>query len=651
MSRLDLRGLGMNKKKRIVIGTAGHIDHGKTALIRALTGTDTDRLAEEKKRGISIDLGFAFIDLSDEIRAGIVDVPGHEGFVKNMLAGATGIDMVLLVVAADDSVMPQTVEHLSIVELLGVNRGVVAVTKTDIVDEDMVSVTEDETEELISRTSLAGSPIVRVSSATGEGIEDLKNALASVAREVDYRKQNRPAFLPIDRVFSLKGIGTLITGTLWSGEIRVGSEMEIIPKRKKVRIRSAEVHGETRENVFAGERVALNVHGAGKDALERGDVLTEKSKLSPTYMIDAKLRMLDTAAKGIRYRERVRFHHGTKEAFGRVIFLDRIDELKPGESAFVQIRLEGPMACSSQDNFIVRRYSPITTIGGGLILDNHPKKHKRGRQRVIEDLEIRERMDTDEILDLNISSTGVIKKGELAKKMEIVESSLGEKIERMRKEGSVIILEKSINDKDPFIMSRDLFEEASGAALEKLSAFHEMHPRKKGVESGIIKKLFAEYGIGDNVSVCFIKRLLSEGVIKSESDFLSLPDFSAALEVADEELLQELENLFLKSPTKPPSRREAAEELSAEGDVFDDLFNLLIERGIIIEIEKGIYFHGIALDDIRKMLIDYLELHSEITVSGFKDIIGTTRKYAVPLLEYFDSKRLTSREGDVRRLM
>ena len=375
--------------KRIIIGTAGHIDHGKTTLVKALTGCDTDRLKEEKKRGISIELGFAPFTLPNGQKAAIVDMPGHERFIRHMLAGAFGIDFVLLTIAADEGIMPQTREHMDIIELLGVDKGIVVITKKDMVDEEWLMLVEDEIEEYLKESILAKAPIIAVSAITGEGIEELKEQIQTLSVLVQEKSSSGYARLPIDRVFSISGFGTVITGTLWSGKIKVGEILELMPSQKQVKIRTIQVHNEKTDTAFAGQRVAVNLQGIELNEIKRGYLLTTPGAFIPSYRIDARLRLLPASNRIIRNWNRIRFHLGTDEVLGRVVLLDR-DELNPGEEAFVQIILEKQIVAQKGDAFVIRYYSPVTTIGGGTVIESNAAKQKRFKEEVLEELAIKE---------------------------------------------------------------------------------------------------------------------------------------------------------------------------------------------------------------------------------------------------------------------
>ena len=371
--------------KQIVLGTAGHIDHGKTSLIKALTNIDTDRLKEEKERGITIELGFANLDFDDDIQLGIVDVPGHERFVKNMLAGVGGIDLVMLVIAADEGVMPQTREHLAICELLHVREGLVVLTKTDMVEPDWLDLVQADTAEFLQHTFLAGKPIVPVSAKTGEGLPALLDTLQATCKALTPRSTSGPARLPIDRVFTMRGFGAVITGTLFSGSLQLEDRVEVLPRRVTARIRGLQVHNQTVEQAHAGQRTAVNLQGLERAALQRGDVLVTPGRFPATYMLDTSLTLLADAPRPLKHRARVRFHIGTSEIMGRVVLLDR-DEVQPGEHVLAQLRLEAPAVAAPQDRYVLRSYSPMVTIGGGTILDALPAKHKRHRPQVLDQL-------------------------------------------------------------------------------------------------------------------------------------------------------------------------------------------------------------------------------------------------------------------------
>ena len=387
--------------KHIILGTAGHIDHGKTTLIKALTGKDTDRLKEEKDRGISIELGFTYFDLPSGKRAGIVDVPGHERFIKNMLAGASGIDLVMLVVAADEGVMPQTKEHLSILSLLHIKKGIIILTKKDLVDEEWLEIVIEQIQEDVSGTFLENAKIIPVSSVTGDGINHLIDEIDSLTDVVEAKHLDKPFRLPVDRVFSIAGFGTIVTGTLISGIINEGEKIMIYPRKIESRVRSIQVHDYKVKQAEAGQRVAINIAGIKTDEINRGDIIAFPNSMESSLMFDARLELLKNAERGINNRDRLRIYHGSAEVFGRVVLLDR-EELKPGENAFVQMRLEEEIACQKDDRFVIRFFSPMITIGGGVVLDPNPPKRKRFKEDVIEELTIKEKGSVDEVVEQNI---------------------------------------------------------------------------------------------------------------------------------------------------------------------------------------------------------------------------------------------------------
>lgn len=639
--------------RSLIIGTAGHIDHGKTALVMAMTGRDTDRLAEEKARGISIDLGFAPLEMSDGSVAGIVDVPGHENFVRNMMAGATGVDLALLVVAADDGVMPQTREHLAILDLLGVTRGVVAVTKTDLAEEDLLPLVEDEVGELLEGTLLEGSPVVYVSAVTGEGVGELKRQLELAASDVRPKDEELPARLPIDRVFTLKGIGTVVTGTLWSGTLKNGERMELLPGRREVRIRSLQVHDAERGSAQAGERVAVNLAGLSRDEVARGDVLAEPGFLRPTYMVDARVTVLADWPRPLKRGTRVRFHHGTREVMGRIYPMG-IEAIGPGERLPAQLRLEARVTCAPGDRFVLRSYSPVTTMGGGAVVDAHPPKHRINDPVGLAEFEELEAGDTAGSAAVHLSRAGrPLSAGALALLTGMAPSSVAESLQALASDGRAIYLGGSGREADRegglLYLSRGRYEEAGGEIASLLGSFHKDRPLADGMAKETLKKkAFARWE--PKAADMLLERLALEGTVEVAGNLVRLPGTGASVTEEQDMLIGDIAGRIEKQGVSPPGLGELAGELGMGRGELAELLGVAEKDGLVVRVSPELYFSPGALADIEEKLRAALAGGKEITVSQFRDLIGASRKYALPLLEYFDRNRVTSRAGDVRRL-
>lgn len=630
----------------MIIGTAGHIDHGKTVLIKALTGVDTDRLKEEKKRGISIELGFAEFKLPSGRVAGVVDVPGHEHFVKNMLAGATGFDMVLMVVAADDGVMPQTKEHLAIVNLLGVKKGIVALTKADLVDNDMLALVEEEVRETLKGTALENAPVIPVSALTGSGIDVLLKAIDKVAETVREKERKEPFRLPIDRVFTLKGVGTVITGTLWSGELREGDNATILPPNIGTRIRSVQVHGKTVKMASAGQRVAVNLPGVSRGRIARGDVLLAEGTLFPTYMVDAYFQLLSESSRKLKNWTRVRVHHGTQEVLSRLVLLDK-EDLTPGERAFVQFRLEKPLVAKAKDHFIVRSYSPMTTIGGGEILDTHPRKHKRFDEEVLNNLKILRKHDPLSVINLILSEERLIlSKDDIVRRSELTPEEVSQALKSLKEEGKVHVL--TVSGEEHFV-SIPVYQ----AFQESVISFLENHHRAHPLETGVSKERLRASTIGwlaPKAAEALLRDLNSQKLLVIEEDLVRSSEVSRTTS-AREELRGEIEKVLLENKFMPPSPTELRSRMGLGPQEMGVLLSSLKKEAKVVAVKPDLYFHKKALEEAQAKIQDFLKDGGKMTVSEFKDLVGTTRKYAVPLVEYFDRQKVTKREGDYRVLV
>jgi selenocysteine-specific elongation factor len=626
----------------IIIGTAGHIDHGKTSLVRSLTGVDADRLPEEKKRGITIDIGFAELDLGD-VHIGFVDVPGHERFVKNMLAGAHGIDLVALVIAADEGVMPQTREHFDICRLLETKTGLIVITKTDTVDDELLELVKAEAEELVAGSFLENTPIVCVSSKTNFGIEELKETLREVAKKIPSRSSETIMRLPVDRSFAMRGFGAVVTGTLVAGEINEGDELELLPLNQKVRVRGLQVHGASVKKAHAGQRTAVNLGGIESSQIERGNVLAPVSRLRPTQIIDAKIEVLKDAPRPLKSRARVRVHIGTVEALARVRVLEESREIAVGSSGFAQIRLETPVVTIPNERFIIRSYSPSHTIAGGRVLDALATKH-RGRETKI----VRERLnalltaDNAAAISLFVESANGLRRSDLAARTGWRDEVLDKAVN-----------EAKIIDADGIYLSRESFEKLSQAAIETIAEHHKREPLSKGMlRETLREKLFA------HAPVEVFRFVLSqlENQIVADKEIVRLASHNLELSDEDKTLRDKLEKIYKEAALEALTIDEAFQKADIATNKREHgrkILQLLIDSGLIVRVAGEMFFYRAALDDLIERLKSFAEQSKDrtIDVPTFKDIAGVSRKYAIPLLEYFDREHITRRAGDKRIIL
>lgn len=630
--------------KQLILGTAGHIDHGKTTLIKALTGIDTDRLEEEKKRGISIELGFAHLTLPSGQRLGVIDVPGHERFVKNMLAGASGIDIVLLVVAADDSVMPQTEEHLAIVDLLGIKEGIVALTKADLVDEDWLPLVEDEIRQMLSKTSLKDAPIVPVSGRTGMGLDKLKETLDEVAKRVIPQKDRFPFRLPVDRVFTMSGAGTVVTGTLWSGEVHLDDRAHVFPVDKEVRVRNVQVHGSKSDTAIAGQRVALNLVGLDKDDIERGDVVLAPGFLSPSYMFDGQLKLLESAPRELKNRTRVRLHHGTSEVLARIVLTDR-EVLQPGEGAFVQLRLESPLIPKYNDNFVVRSYSPIQTIGGGRILDSHPAKFRIAhKEEFTERCRILSQGDPDMIVRLYLNEAkGFMTEHELWVRSEIEDDALKKSLAKLKEAGEII----SINiDRQENFMLKSTFEGHIKAFEGFLSEHFKKNQLNPWVGKQIIKTQLFDW-MSDKEFDTFVSHLQQINKIVVDKAQIAHAKAKVTVGVEDEKLINTIMKKIADGRFGPPETTWIAKEMDLDVKKVNSLADLLVREHKLVRVAPNMYFDATLIEQAKRDLKANFS-GKQINPADVRQLFDTSRKYIIPILSYFDTIGLTRRQGESR---
>jgi selenocysteine-specific elongation factor len=637
--------------RSIIVGTAGHIDHGKTALVRALTGVDADRLPEEKRRGITIDLGFAELDLED-VHIGFIDVPGHERFVKNMLAGAHGIDVVALVIAADEGVMPQTREHFDICRLLGVRHGLVIITKTDTVDEELLSLVNAEAEELVRGSFLEGAPMLSVSARKDVGLEELKVALREVALQVPARSSYCVARLPIDRAFTMRGFGAVVTGTLVAGEIAEGDELELLPAGARVRVRGLQVHGSQVKRAVAGQRTAINLGGIEVAQIERGMSLAPPDRLRPTQVLDVQVDVLESAARPLRSRARVRVHLGAAEVLARVRVLEESGEIVAGESGFAQLRLEAPIVALPHERFIIRSYSPQRTIAGGRILDSQSTRH-RGREMMM----ARARLSTLTAADSATEfAVFVLTAGERGLRRADVTARTGWTDDVLEDAAEQAIESGRVVNADDMYIGSDSFERLSSAALKEVEAHHRREPLARGIlRETLREQVFAH--AAPEVFRAVMSHLESKGALCSEKEIVRAASHSLSLSSADAALRDRLEKVYREAALEAPTFDEAltrADGANQSREHVRKIFQLLVDGGLVVRVHSDHFFHRAALDSLVASLREYAARHEPermIDVAAFKELAGISRKYAIPLLEYFDRERITRRAGDKRIIL
>jgi len=637
--------------KSLIVGTAGHIDHGKSALVRALTGIDPDRLPEEKRRGITIDLGFADLEL-DDLRIGFVDVPGHERFIKNMLAGAHGIDLLALVIAADESVMPQTREHFDICRLLGVRNGLVVITKKDLVDEEMLALVEDEARELVNGSFLENAPLVAVSSRTGAGLDDLKSRLTEMGRRVPPRSQDFTMRLPIDRAFSMKGFGTVVTGTLISGKITEGEELELLPSRTNVRVRGLQVHNKSVREAHAGQRTAVNLAGVDTAQIERGMVLAPAGRLRPTQIVDVWIDVLPGASRAVRSRSRVRFHAGAAEVLGRVRVLEGPQQIAPGSSGLAQVRLEAPIVAVHGDRFILRSYSPAETIAGGVIVDPFATKH-RGRE-LMHTLELlrsllREERTAKFEAFVQIAGDRGLRLNDVAAATGWTNDVLARVASEAQKTGSVI-------EVGGLFIARSSLDRLSDSVVTELERYHKREPLARGMlRETLREKLFTHSA--PELFNGVIARLEAQTKVVSEKDIVRSSKHSVGLSEQEAELSKRIEQLYLAAGVEAPTIDEAmtkANVAAPQRAQARKILQLLIDDRTLVRIQGEMFMHAKVVQDLKVKLHNYAIQHEPdrlIDVPAFKDLAGVSRKYAIPLLEFFDREQVTRRAGDKRLIL
>jgi selenocysteine-specific elongation factor len=630
--------------KQIVLGTAGHIDHGKTSLIKALTGVDTDRLKEEKERGITIELGFASLTLPSGVRMGIVDVPGHEKFVKHMVAGAWGIDMVALIVAADEGIMPQTREHLDICRLLNVRKGFVIITKIDLADEELIELVEQEVRDFINGTFLDGHPIVKISSATGQGIPDVVKALELLAKETDERPTSGIFRLPIDRVFVMKGFGTVVTGTLVSGRVRLGDTVQILPSGHEAKVRGIQLHNQPVEAARAGQRTALNLQGLEKALIKRGEVACHPGTLEATEVLDGELEHLASSPRSLRNRVQQRFHIGTSLIPARIILLDR-EELKPGEKGMAQFRLETPVVALPQDRFVIRGSSAVQTLGGGIVLNNHPVRHRRSDATVIQDLILLRDGPLEEAVTYHVrqSSYRGLSFPELwARIGNVSHDRLFDTVEMLMAGRQII----AAGTEDPRYIHHQLYDALKGDVLRCLEDFHTKSPMALGLSKEELKTKLPKT-MGPRLFQLMLQEMIGADLIVVEKEKLRLSGHQISVR---EDVLERVEDTIRMGDWTPPSFKEMVEQFGMGTSELKSHLEFLVNRGSVTRLKGDLYFHRDAISRLKEAVLEFIQTEGEMTTAQFKELARISRKFAIPLLEHLDNTKVTMRVGDKRIL-
>ncbi|CDA61099.1 selenocysteine-specific translation elongation factor SelB [Clostridium sp. CAG:169] len=624
--------------KNIIIGTAGHVDHGKTALIKALTGIETDRIKEEKKRGITIELGFAYLDLPDGEKAGIIDVPGHEKFVKNMLAGAGGIDLALLVVAADEGFMPQTREHLGILSLLNISEGIIVVTKKDMVDEDWLEIVCDEVRQEVQGTFLENAQIIPVSSYTGEGIEQLRQAIFTmIDQKTQIKNLDVPFRIPVDRIFSVEGFGTVITGTLIEGTMKVGDPVTVYPSRIESRIRNLQVHSQDVQEAYAGQRVAVNLAGLKKTDLNKGDVIAVPDSMHTTMMIDIHLTVLKDCDREIRNATRLHLYHGARDILCKIVLLDR-DSVGAGESCYAQLRLEEEIAVKTGDRFVLRFYSPVETIGGGVILDSNPFKHKRNDAAVLESLKLKEGGSDREKISAALRDYSA-----RFETLDFLQIQTGIPKEQFDQQINKLIKDKvAFRVSDNVVIHTDYLNRLKDSAVKLLESYHKENPLREGMKKDEFRNKLIKY---EDISVVdkITDSLVNRKVLKYVNNCVALADF----EVQQDNNQQEIENAFLQGGFSPESPDQIAARFPKVKN-FKQVLESLVNTGKLVRVEEKILLHADYYNKALTLAKEHVDQNGQITLAEMRDLMGASRKFAVAVLEYWDKRGITKKVGDAR---
>ena len=628
--------------KNIIVGTAGHIDHGKTTLIKALTGRNTDRWEEEQRRGITIDLGFTYFDLKNGDRVGIIDVPGHEKFINNMVAGVVGMDLVLLVVAADEGIMPQTREHMDILGLLGIKKSILVINKCDLVDEEWLELVEEEIQEELEGTFLEGAPVVKVSAATGQGLDELTDTIQQLmSDEVVAKDTQTIPRLPIDRAFTLSGFGTIITGTLISGTITREDVLEMYPIGKECKIRNIQVHGQNQDKCYAGQRVAINLSNVKKKEIRRGCVLAPKNSMKNTDLLDVKLKVLEDSMRILTNHERLHLYTGTSEILCRAVLLDK-EQIGPGEEGLVQLRLEEEIAVKRGDRFVVHFYSPMETIGGGIVLEPNPVRKKRFDAQAIEELKKKESGSLGDVMELQIKEHGdtMITLAELAKVMAHSVDELKEYLEELEESGTIFVFPMK---KDTYLWHRDSEFAVRQKIEETLQKYHSEHPYRYGMKKAEIHNTFLKK-IKPNIFDAYIERMTGENVYGRREEYLSLPGY----EVPKDAMYLQTEKLIEDTFEKAGYDFVRFSEIDfgkIPRQTAEDVVLMMIDEGKVLRINEEMFTMKHLMDEAKEKIQNHLKEENLITIAQVRDMFSTSRKSAKPILEYMDSIKVTKKTG------
>lgn len=623
--------------KNIIVGTAGHIDHGKTTLIKALTGRETDNLKEEKQRGISINLGFTYFDLPNKNRIGIIDVPGHEKFIKNMLAGVYGIDIVLLVIAADEGVMPQTIEHIDILNYLDVKKGIIVLTKCDLVDEEFINLVKDDIKDKVTGSFIKNAPIIEVDSVSKRGLDDLVKKIEELSENIEDKKLDAPSRMSIDRVFSLKGFGTIITGTLIEGKISIDDELTIYPSEKKVKVRNIQVHGCNVKVAYAGQRTAINLSNVKVSEIQRGDVIAFTGSVEESMMIDVNISLVEHCKKTLKHWDRIRIFHGTKQILCRIVPLNE-DEISYGKSGYAQLRLEEKIVAKKGDRFIIRAYSPMDTIGGGVIIDTAPKKHKIYDDKVIETLKLKEKGELKDIIEEYL-------KLNLSKYIEVKDliSYTGEKQEYVKESINSLIDENKVFCVNKYYLHISKYNKLNQIIIDILSDYH----KKFRLRKGILKEELRSK-VDNNLKVkdmdVILNKMVEDKEIKIENNLVSNYEFKVVFNQKQLAIKKEIENKLSKNGL---GSLVSKDDICNKNKFYEEVLEALLGE-TIQKLDDTYYMDKKVYEKVKSNLLDYLNKNKTITVAEFRDITNSNRKISIAMLEHFDRNRITKRIEDKR---